>query len=94
MAGLHIVKYDNSGEAEDQKVAGKRLQSFIERAERLATEITELQEDQKEVFAEAKGVGFDVPTIKEIIKLRKMDADRRREKEELLTLYKSSIGMD
>lgn len=74
-------------------VAGARLKSFLERIERLEGEKAALMEDIKEVYAEAKGTGFDVKTMRKIISLRKMDNDKRRESEELLDLYKSAIGM-
>ncbi len=74
-------------------VAGQRLASFIERIERLEEEKAALMEDLKEVYAEAKGVGFDVKTMRKIVSLRKMDSEKRRETEELLELYKSAIGM-
>ncbi len=74
-------------------VAGKRLHSFIERLENLEEEKAALAEDIKEVYAEAKGVGFDVKTIRKIISLRKMEPEKRREQDELLVLYKSAIGM-
>lgn len=74
-------------------VAGERLKSFIERIERLEEEKAALMEDIKEVYAEAKGVGFDAKTIRKIVSLRKMDHEKRRESEELLELYKSAIGM-
>jgi uncharacterized protein (UPF0335 family) len=74
-------------------VAGTRLRSFLERIERLEEEKAETSEDIKEVYAEAKGVGFDVKIMRRIIKLRKMDAEKRREEDELLDLYKSAIGM-
>ena len=74
-------------------VAGQRLTSFIERIERLEEEKAALMEDIKEVYAEAKGVGFDVKTMRKIISLRKMDHEKRRETEELLDLYKAAIGM-
>lgn len=74
-------------------VAGERLKSFIERVERLEEEKAELAEDIKEVYAEAKAVGFDVKTIRKIIRLRKMDTEKRREEDELLELYKAAIGM-
>jgi uncharacterized protein (UPF0335 family) len=87
-----------SGSAEGQArdvggVAGQRLRSFIDRIERLEEEKAHLAEDIKETYAEAKGVGFDTKTIRKIISLRKMDAEKRRESEELLDLYKSAIGM-
>ncbi len=74
-------------------IGGQRLMSFIERIERLEEEKTALLEDLKEVYAEAKGVGFDVKVMRRLVGLRKMDAEKRRETEELLDLYKSAIGM-
>lgn len=74
-------------------VAGERLRSFIERIERLEEEKAGLAEDIKEVYAEAKGVGFDVPTIRKVIAERKKDPEKRAEQLELFDLYKSAIGM-
>ena len=74
-------------------VAGARLRSFIERIETLEEEKKDLAEDIKEVYAEAKGVGFDAKTMRKIVALRKLDTEKRREAEELLDLYKSAIGM-
>lgn len=74
-------------------VAGARLKSFIERIERLEEEKTALMEDIKEVYAEAKGTGFDAKTIRKVVALRKMDTEKRQEAEQLLDLYKSAIGM-
>ena len=82
------------GEAKDVGgVAGQRLRNFIERIERLEEEKAHLMEDIKETYGEAKGVGFDAKTMRKIVSLRKMDAEKRRESEELLDLYKSAIGM-
>ena len=67
-------------------IAGDRIRSFVERIEQLDTELQELNE-QKEVFAEAKGEGFDVKVLKEIIRLRKQDQDERDEHETLLDVY-------
>ena len=64
-----------------------RLKSFIERVERLEEDKAAVANDMKEVFAEAKGEGFDVKILKEIIKLRKQDQDERDERESLLDLY-------
>lgn len=75
-------------------VAGKRLASFLDRIERLEEEKKGLAEDVKEIYAEAKGTGFDVKTMRKILKLRKMEADRRREEEELVELYKAAIGLE
>lgn len=74
-------------------VAGKRLKSFIERIERLEEEKAALAEDIKEVYAEAKGTGFDPKIMRKIIRIKNMDTDKRREEEELLELYKSAIGL-
>ena len=68
-------------------IPGNRIRSFIERIEQLDTEIQELNEGKKEVFAEAKGEGFDVKILKEIIKLRKQDQEERDEHETLLDVY-------
>jgi uncharacterized protein (UPF0335 family) len=68
-------------------IPGDRIRSFVERVEQLETEIQELNEQKKEVFAEAKGEGFDVKILKEIIKIRKQDKDERDEHETLLDVY-------
>ncbi len=74
-------------------VAGKRLNSFFERIERLDEEKTALAEDIKDVYQEAKAAGFEVKIMRRIMKLRKMEVEKRREEDELLRLYKSAIGM-
>jgi len=71
----------------DVTIPGGRIRSFVERIENIDTELQELNEQKKEVFAEAKGEGFDVKILKEIIKLRKQDQDERDEREGLLDLY-------
>jgi uncharacterized protein (UPF0335 family) len=75
-------------------VAGKRLKSFLDRIERLEEEKKGLADDIKDIYAEAKGTGFDVKTMRKILKLRKMETDKRREEEELLELYKAAIGLE
>jgi len=74
-------------------VAGARLLSFVERIERLEQEKSAIMEDIKEVYAEAKGVGFDVKTMRKIVKLRKMDSEKRSEEETLLDLYSQAVGL-
>ncbi len=68
-------------------IAGDRILSIIERVERIDEEIKDLMETKKEIFGEAKGEGFDVKVLKEILKLRKQDKDERDEQETLLDLY-------
>jgi uncharacterized protein (UPF0335 family) len=75
-------------------VSGKRLKSFIERAERLEEEKAALSDDIKDIYAEAKATGFDTKTIRKLIRLRKMDVEKRREEDELLELYKAAIGLE
>lgn len=74
-------------------ISGNQLRLFIEKAERLEEEKNELMENIREVFAEAKSVGFDVKIMKQILKLRKMKNEDRAEQEELLDLYKAALGM-
>ena len=87
----------NSGDEPEPKdvggVAGARLRAFLDRVERLEEEKSGIAEDIKDIFAEAKGVGFDVKTMRRILKLRKMDSQKRQEEEEILDLYLSAIGM-
>jgi uncharacterized protein (UPF0335 family) len=71
----------------DVTVPGGKIRAFVERIEHIDTELQELNEQKKEVFAEAKGEGFDVKILKEIIKLRKQDQDERDERESMLDLY-------
>ena len=74
-------------------VAVERLKSFIERIERLEEEKRGLSGDIKEVYAEAKGTGFEPKIMRQIIKLRRMDKQEVDEEEGLLDLYKRALGM-
>jgi len=74
-------------------IAGERLKSFIERIERLEEERRALSADIKEVYAEAKGTGFDTKIMRQLIRLRRMDKDDLDEQETLLDVYKRAIGM-
>jgi uncharacterized protein (UPF0335 family) len=71
----------------DVTIPGGKIRAFVERIENLDTEIQELNEQKKEVFAEAKGDGFDVKILKEIVKLRMQDEEERDERESMLDLY-------
>lgn len=79
--------------SEVQGVTGDRLKAFIERLETLEEEKREVAEQIKEVFSEAKGEGFDIKIMREILKLRRMKPHDRTELEELLDVYKAAIGM-
>ena len=74
-------------------IAGDRLKSFIERIERLEEEKKALANDVKEVYAEAKGTGFDTKIMRQIIRLRRMDKDDLDEQETLLDVYRRALGM-
>ncbi|OEJ67161.1 DUF2312 domain-containing protein [Magnetovibrio blakemorei] len=74
-------------------IAGDRLRSFIERIERLEEEKAALAADIREVYSEAKGTGFDVKILRQIVRLRKMDVSERQEQEDLLDVYKRALGM-
>ena len=76
------------------EVSSERLKSFIKRIEKLEEDKASVAEDIKEIYAEAKGTGFDTSIIKQIVKLRKQDDEKRREHDELLDLYKSALGME
>ncbi len=79
--------------AEVGGVAGDRLRTIIERIERLEEEKKALSDDIREVYSEAKGAGFDIKVLRQIIRLRKMDASDRSEMEEVLDVYKRALGM-
>ncbi len=82
------------GEAEGpQTVAAGQLRALIERIERVQEEISELSDDRKEIYAEAKAMGFDTKAIRTLVKLRKIDQAERQEAEAILDLYKSALGM-
>ncbi len=74
-------------------IAAQRLRSFIERVERLEEEKAALAADIREVYAEAKGDGFDVKTMRQIVRIRKLDSSDRAEQEALLDLYKTALGL-
>jgi len=75
-------------------IAAERLRSFIERVERLQGEKAALIADIREVHAEAKGSGFDTKIMRQIVRLRKLNAADRQEQEELLAVYRKAIGLD
>lgn len=82
----------NSGVSEGG-IAADRLRSLIERVERLEEERKALAGDIKDIFSEAKGAGFDVKTIKQIIRMRKQEPADLEEQETLLDVYRRALGM-
>jgi uncharacterized protein (UPF0335 family) len=82
-----------SEDAEVGGIATERLRSIIERIERLEEERKALSSDIKDIFAEAKSAGFDVPTVKRLITIRKKEPAEVEEQETLLELYRRALGM-
>lgn len=74
-------------------VASAQLRAFVERIERLHADGKAVTDDLKEVYAEAKGTGFDTKALREIVRLRKIDAAERADQETILELYKAALGM-
>jgi uncharacterized protein (UPF0335 family) len=74
-------------------VGRDQLRALIERIERLEEEKKAISEDIKEVYGEAMGGGFDVKTIRQIVRIRKLDANDRMEQEAILDTYMHALGM-
>lgn len=78
---------DSGGVARDQ------LRAFVERIERLEEEKKTIADDIKDVYAEAKGTGFDAKALRKVVALRKVDKDERMEQEAILDTYLHALGM-
>ena len=76
----------------DDPIAGDQLKSIVERIERLEEEKKTIGDDIKEVYAEAKGNGYDVKVLRKVIALRKRDRNERAEEEAILDLYLQAVG--
>lgn len=74
-------------------VAADQLRSFVERIERLEEEKKAIADDIKDVYAEAKGNGYDVKVMRQVVRIRKQDNNERQEMEALLDLYLHALGM-
>jgi len=74
-------------------VADDQLRAFIERIERMEEEKKAIADDIKEIYAEAKGNGFDTKVLRTVIRIRKQDAAERMEQEAILELYMTALGM-
>jgi uncharacterized protein (UPF0335 family) len=72
-------------------IAGDQLRAIVERIEKVDEEIKELSEAKKEIYQEAKGNGFDVKILREVIRVRKQNQDERDEQESLLAAYLQAI---
>ena len=79
--------------AKKENIAADRLRSLVERIERLDEERKALASDIKDIFAEAKGAGFDVKVIRQLIRIRKQEPAEVEEQETLLDVYRRALGM-
>jgi len=75
------------------RFAKDQLKAFVERIERLEEEKKATSDDIRDVYAEAKGTGFDTKALRTIVRLRKLDMDERREQQEVLDTYLHALGM-
>jgi uncharacterized protein (UPF0335 family) len=75
------------------RFAKEQLKAVIERIERLEEEKKATSDDIRDVYAEAKGNGFDIKALRSIVRLRKLDTDERREQQEVLETYMHALGM-
>lgn len=76
-----------------KRFAKDQLKAFIERVERLEEEKKATADDIRDVYAEAKGNGFDVKVMRHVVRLRKMDVNERKEAEAILETYMNALGM-
>ena len=77
----------------ESNIAGEKLMSLIQRIERLEEDRTNIGADIREIYREAKGLGFEPKIIRQLVKMRKMEASDRQEEEALIESYKAAIGM-
>lgn len=84
---------DDDGDLSAYRVTSDELRQFIERIERLQAERKDIADQEKEVFAEAKGRGYDVKVMRKVIALRKREPDDVAEEDAVLDMYKAALGM-
>jgi uncharacterized protein (UPF0335 family) len=91
---LHLRVFVMDSAIPTESVAADQLKAFIERIERLEEEKAGIASDIKEIYAEAKGTGFDTKAIRKIVSIRKKDFQERKEEEAILELYMQALGMN
>jgi uncharacterized protein (UPF0335 family) len=80
-------------EAAAHRFAKDHLKAFVERIERMEEEIKALNDDKRDIYAEAKANGFDVKALKTVVQLRRLDVEERKEQEAILETYLQALGM-
>ena len=93
MATATAAKEDQKDDQPARRFAKDQLKAFVERVERLEEEKKAIADDIRDVYAEAKGNGYDVKALRTIIRLRKQDANERAEQETILETYMQALGM-
>jgi uncharacterized protein (UPF0335 family) len=93
MTDAQIGHNSEGADAASTSFARDQLKAIIERIERLEEEKKATSDDIRDVYAEAKGNGFDVKALRAIVRMRKMDTDERREQESILETYMHALGM-
>ncbi|MFC0809100.1 DUF2312 domain-containing protein [Ensifer sp. P24N7] len=88
------MSYPKNSDTDDvHGIARDQLRAFVERIERLDEEAKALNDDRKDVYGEAKSMGFDTKILKKVIAIRRQDHDQRMEEEALLDTYLQALGM-
>ena len=90
---MSAVEDDRPTAAAKTKFAKDQLKALVERIERLEEEKKATSDDIRDVYAEAKGNGFDAKALRSIVRMRKLDSDERREQQEVLETYMHALGM-
>jgi uncharacterized protein (UPF0335 family) len=93
MATAAAAKEDQKDDQPARRFAKDQLKAFVERVERLEEEKKAIADDIRDVYAEAKGNGFDVKTLRVVVRLRKQDINERKEQEAILETYLHALGM-
>lgn len=85
---------DDTNDGDAHRFAKDHLKAFIERIERLEEEKKALADDIRDIYAEAKGNGFDVKALRQVVRLRKQDTDERKEQAAILDTYCLALGIE
>ena len=93
MATAAAAKEDQKDDQPARRFAKDQLKAFVERVERLEEEKKAIADDIRDVYAEAKGTGFDVKALRVVVRLRKQDVTERKEQEAILETYLHALGM-
>jgi uncharacterized protein (UPF0335 family) len=93
MTSMHTATDESAREQPSTRVVKDQLRSIVERVERLSEERDTIASDIRDVYAEAKGNGYDVKALRTIVKMRKQDANERAEAEQILETYLQALGM-